>query len=100
EGMGNSFIEAMAVGLPVIATQQGGIADFLFDTKRNPDKEPTGFAVDSDSPKQIAEAVQAILNDLVGAKKTAENGKKLAIANYSWDGIAVKMGAVFGRLVG
>src|SRR3989344_3079733 len=28
EGMGNSFIEAMAVGHPVIATQEGGIADF------------------------------------------------------------------------
>ena len=33
EGMGNSFIEAMAAGLPVIATQEGGIADFLFDEK-------------------------------------------------------------------
>ncbi|MBX4216030.1 glycosyltransferase, partial [Candidatus Parcubacteria bacterium] len=29
EGMGNSFVEAMAAGLPVIATQEGGIADFL-----------------------------------------------------------------------
>src|SRR3989344_925735 len=27
EGMGNSFIEAMAAGVPVIATQEGGIAD-------------------------------------------------------------------------
>src|SRR3989344_1758028 len=33
EGMGNSFIEAMAAELPVIATQEGGIADFLFDAK-------------------------------------------------------------------
>jgi glycosyltransferase involved in cell wall biosynthesis len=42
EGMGNSFIEAMAAGLPVIGTQEGGIADFLFDAKRNPDTETTG----------------------------------------------------------
>jgi glycosyltransferase involved in cell wall biosynthesis len=45
EGMGNSFVEAMAAGLPVIATQDGGIADFLFDAKKNPEKPSTGFAV-------------------------------------------------------
>ena len=32
---GNSFVEAMAAELPVIATQEGGIADFLFDPVRN-----------------------------------------------------------------
>ena len=31
EGMGNSFIEAMAAKIPVIATPVGGIPDFLFD---------------------------------------------------------------------
>ena len=51
----------MAAGLPVIATQEGGIADFLFDAVRNPDKETTGWAVDKDSPEQIAEAVREIV---------------------------------------
>jgi glycosyltransferase involved in cell wall biosynthesis len=41
EGMGNSFIEAMAVGLPVVGTQEGGISDFLFDEARNPDSPIT-----------------------------------------------------------
>ena len=35
EGMGNSFVEAMAAELPVIATQEGGIVDFLFDVIGN-----------------------------------------------------------------
>ena len=39
EGMGNSFIEAMAASVHVIATQEGGISDFLFDEKKNPDKK-------------------------------------------------------------
>src|SRR3989344_3224105 len=42
EGFGTSFVEAMAASLPVIATQEGGIADFLFDEKRNPGVPVTG----------------------------------------------------------
>jgi glycosyltransferase involved in cell wall biosynthesis len=63
EGMGNSFIEAMAAGRPVIATQEGGIADFLFDAARNPEEKATGWAVDKDSPEQIGQAVKDIINN-------------------------------------
>src|SRR3989344_1450235 len=61
EGQGTSFVSTMVSGLPVVATQEGGIADFLFDAKRNPDKQTTGWAVDKNSPEQIAEAVKDIL---------------------------------------
>ncbi|MEK7126136.1 MAG: glycosyltransferase, partial [Patescibacteria group bacterium] len=44
EGQGISFLSTMVSGLPIIATQEGGIADFIFDAKRNPDKEATGWA--------------------------------------------------------
>jgi len=96
EGMGNSFIEAMAAGLPVIATQEGGIADFLFDEKRNPDKETTGWAVDKDSPEQVAEAVKDILARPEQAAHVIANAKKLVSENYDWDGIAEKISNIFG----
>jgi glycosyltransferase involved in cell wall biosynthesis len=91
EGMGSSFIEAMAAGLPVIATQEGGISDFLFDAKRNPDKPTTGWAVDKNSPQQIAEAVKEIIGNPEAAKNVVENGRKLAIEKYDWDLIALAM---------
>ncbi|OGC80279.1 hypothetical protein A2943_00175 [Candidatus Adlerbacteria bacterium RIFCSPLOWO2_01_FULL_51_16] len=91
EGMGSSFIEAMAAGIPVIATQEGGIADFLYDAKRNPGKEQTGFAVDTDSPEQIVQAVQEILNNPEQTKKVAEHAQKLVFENYDWNLIAGKM---------
>ncbi len=95
EGMGNSFIEAMAAELPVIATQEGGIADFLFDAKRSAsrrtDKETTGWAVDKDSPEQIAEAVKDILANPEHAKKVIATAKKMAIEKYDWDIIAKNM---------
>lgn len=99
EGMGNSFVEAFAAELPVIATREGGIADFLFDEKRNPDKETTGWAVDKDSPEQIAEAVKDILErpEKVGQVKAA--AKKLAFEKYDWDLIARRMKTLFDHLL-
>lgn len=91
EGMGNSFVSSMALGLPVIATQEGGIADFLFDAKRNPDKPTTGWAVDKDSPEQIAEAINNILDDHDQTRKVIENARTLALTKFNWDTIAKDM---------
>ncbi len=99
EGMGNSFIEAMAAELPVIATQEGGIADFLFDAKRNPDKAATGWAVDKDSPEQIAIAVKEILAHPEQVERVAATAKKLVIKLYDWNLIARNMRAVFDRML-
>lgn len=98
EGMGNSFIEAMAAGLPVIATQEGGIADFLFDAKRNPDKETTGWVVDKDAPEQIAGAVQDILAHPEQVARAKVTAKKMIFEKYNWDLIATQMKALFDRL--
>src|SRR3989344_4819635 len=91
EGFGNSFIEAMAAGVPVIATQEGGIADFLFDAKRNPKVPPTGWAVDKDSPEQIAAAVKDILGNPDQVRRVIENARALALKKYDWDLIARNM---------
>lgn len=93
EGMGNSFVEAMAAGLPVIATQEGGIADFLFDERRDPDKPTTGWAVNTDSPEQIAAAVTEIMNDTKKVTEVTNTAKALVLAKYDWDIIAADMRA-------
>ncbi len=100
EGMGNSFIEAFAAWVPVIATQEGGIADFLFDPFLNPDKPSTGRAVPTRNSQAIAAATlwyrdpanRAHVADIV------ENAHMLAKEKYSWDGIARAMGDVFDKV--
>jgi glycosyltransferase involved in cell wall biosynthesis len=95
EGMGNSFIEAMIAELPVIATQEGGIADFLFDRERNPAKPATGFAVDRDNPTQIAEKVTYIIEHAEEVQKTIQNAKQMVQEKYTWDTLAQDMKKVF-----
>jgi glycosyltransferase involved in cell wall biosynthesis len=91
EGMGSSFVEAMAAELPVIATQEGGISDFLFDEKRNPDKPTTGWAVDKDSPDQIANAIKDIMARPEKVKDVVATAKKMVFEKYDWDIIAKDM---------
>lgn len=91
EGMGNSFIEAMAAELPVIATQEGGIADFLFDETRNPDKPTTGWAVDAGSGEQIANAVKDILARPEKVSEVTSTAKAMVLEQYDWELIAKRM---------
>ncbi|MBP9717377.1 MAG: glycosyltransferase family 4 protein, partial [Candidatus Pacebacteria bacterium] len=91
EGMGNSFVEAMAAELPVIATQEGGIADFLFDRHLNPGQPTTGFAVRKDSPEDIATAVREIIANPEFVSEVCLTAKALAIRDYDWNLIAKRM---------
>lgn len=99
EGMGNSFIEAMAAGLPVIATQEGGIADFLFDEKRNPEQPVTGWAVDMNSPEQIAAAAKDIISHPEKVRAVVRTARQMVKERYDWDLVARDMrGKVFSKL--
>ncbi|MBI5456437.1 glycosyltransferase [Candidatus Kaiserbacteria bacterium] len=99
EGFGASFVEAMAAGLPVIATQEGGIADFLFDERKDPDKPITGWAVDKDSPEQIAFAIREVMSRPEKVRAVVATAKKMVEEKYDWDIIARTMREkVFNRL--
>lgn len=101
EGMGNSFVEAMAAGLPVIATQEGGIADFLFDARLNPERETTGWAVRVDTPEDIARAVEEIRSHPEKVRIVTAQARTMVVRDYNWDTIAGQMrGEVFGRILG
>jgi glycosyltransferase involved in cell wall biosynthesis len=91
EGQGISFLSSMLAGIPVVATQEGGIADFLFDAKRNPDKPTTGWAVDADNSEQIAAAVKDILSNPEQTKRVVETARTMVKEKYNWDTIAKDM---------
>lgn len=91
EGLGNSFLSAMAARLPVITTQEGGLAEFVFDEKRNSSKETTAWAVDKNSPDQIAQAVNDILTRPEKVKEVTDRARQMVLEKYNWDVIAKEM---------
>ena len=100
EGLGNAFISALASRLPLVATQVGGMADYVFDKQHNPDKEPTAWVVDPDSPDQIVAKVQEILANPEEAKLISEHARKMVEEKYDWDIIAKDMRTkVFGKVL-
>jgi glycosyltransferase involved in cell wall biosynthesis len=84
EGFGNSFVEAMAAGLPVIATEVGGIVDFLRDKE-------TGLFCEVGKPEDIARKVEIYLHDRALRAEIVENAKKMVAERYGWDRIARDM---------
>lgn len=91
EGLGHALLSAMASRLPVIATQEGGLAEFIFDAKRNPDVLTTAWAVDKDSSVQIAEAVKDILAHPEKVKEVTDTARAMVLEKYDWDIIAKQM---------
>lgn len=77
EGMGNSFIEAMAAGVPVIATAVGGIPDFVVEGK-------TGMYVAVSDPSSIAKTVTTLMTDADLRQTLIREGRELATHHYDW----------------
>ncbi len=94
EGLGNSFLEAMAAGVPVIATAVGGITDFLKDNE-------TGFIVPVDDAESLAEKINWVTDEKNKAKvwEIANNARELIKQNYDWDKIALRMSQIFASLI-
>jgi glycosyltransferase involved in cell wall biosynthesis len=69
EGLSLSILEAMATGLPVVATRVGGNAEVVVDGR-------TGFLVEPGDPQAIANALLTIHHDPTRARRMGAAGRR------------------------
>jgi len=84
EGFSNTIIEAMASGLPVIATRVGGNLEQVADGI-------TGILVSPHSPSDIAEAINRLLDDPDYAHKMGRQGHLRVERNFSLKAVVEQM---------
>jgi glycosyltransferase involved in cell wall biosynthesis len=74
-------LEAMACGIPVLASAVGGLIDTVVDGV-------TGVHVPARSPERIAEALRSLVTDAEWRRALGEAGAERARTRYSWPTIA------------
>jgi glycosyltransferase involved in cell wall biosynthesis len=91
DNMPVSIIEACAMGLPVVATNVGGISDLLTD-------DETGLLVPDDDDEAMAAAILRLLRDPDLAGRLSTNGRQLA-QRFSWEQVRPQWEQLFAKLV-
>lgn len=76
EGMPNAVLEAMACGLPVVATNVGGVPELVVHGK-------TGLIVPPGDPEALSDALISLLRDGELRQSMGKAGRQRALAEFS-----------------
>ncbi len=93
EPLGIVNLEAMACGTAVVASRVGGIPEVVADGE-------TGLLVQPGDPPALARAINALVTDERRAAEMGRLGRKRAVADFGWDGIAAQTAALYAELAG
>jgi len=92
EGFGIVFVEAAACGIPQVAGRSGGAAEAVLDGE-------TGLIVERpDDWRQVAAAVEALLDDPSRRAAMGVASRQRAIDEFSYDRLALRLGRALGAV--
>ncbi|MBA2279885.1 MAG: glycosyltransferase family 4 protein [Acidimicrobiia bacterium] len=92
EGFGLAVVEAMAAGLPVVATRVGGVTDLVVD-------EETGFLVPAGDAVRVADRIGALLADPGLRARLGAAGRRRAVARFDVEQLVTGCAALYRRLL-
>ena len=87
EGFGIGYLEANALGKPVIGSRDSGTVDAVLHGE-------TGILVDPESSKELAEAIIQILTNPTLAHELGENGRRRVEKEMNWATIATRVRSI------
>ncbi len=93
EAMGRALLEAMAAGLPIVATRIGGIPEAL-------QQGAAGLLVDPARPDQIAEALGRLARDRDLARRLGSAARAAAERDYGADLMVRRVEALYHAVLG
>jgi glycosyltransferase involved in cell wall biosynthesis len=91
ENFGNTVLEAMRRGVPVVVTPEVGAAEIVR-------KSGAGLVVAGD-PEPLSSAIRLLTADLGLARSMGEAGRQHAAAHFTWDQVAMEMEDLYNSLV-
>jgi len=92
EGMGRVLVEAMAVGLPVVATRVGGVPAVVVDGE-------TGIIVPSRDPGALADAIIKLLKDEDLRQRMGDAGRKRVDPDFSVETMVRRIEGIYEELI-
>lgn len=92
EGLPIAALEAMAAGLPVVATAVGGTPGVVLDGK-------TGLLVPPSDPPALAGALQQLLSDPQQARTMGQAGRRRVEEQYTQQRMVERMEALYQELL-
>lgn len=90
EGFGLMLVEAMAAGVPIVASDVGGIPDVV---------RHAAYLVSPDDPAALADALSRLAGNPSCRTALVEAGRGRA-AHFSWDRTASRVAKVYDRIAG
>ena len=93
EGMPNVVLEAMAYGLPVVATDSGGLPTVIDDGR-------TGHLVPMRDPEALEEAISSLLDDAEGRWAMGDAAREYVRTNHSWTELVSALETMYRSVVG
>ncbi len=92
EGLGIAFLEAMAMGLPLVTVPVGGLTEIVRDGE-------TGHIAKDESPRAIAEAMNGLAQDRAHARALGTHAREDVVARYSLGAMRRGYERVYAELV-
>jgi alpha-maltose-1-phosphate synthase len=93
EPLGIVNLEAMACGTAVVGSRVGGIPEVVADGE-------TGLLVPPREPPALARAINTLVADERRAAEMGRLGRKRAVADFGWPGIAAQTADLYAELAG